>query len=85
LITNDQAKLYKPHKQFFACLISLREILVWIFRNCLEIKYLEEVPLGRSINFQTIIDSFGQRVKKDLRVEANDLRILIYDFGAEKR
>jgi hypothetical protein len=89
LTSNDQVKLYKLYKQIFFGLLLIRRnpkemnyknIVKSLIRQYIEIKYVVDIDLVRTTDLKRNLFSFGQSVKKDLRFEANDLRILVREL-----
>ena len=90
LTSNDQVKLLKSKRIICASLIMLKKkpeslkfkkILKISIARYLSLSYVEDIELEPTVNKKRDIDSFGQGVKKDMRFEADDLRLLIRELG----
>ena len=90
LTSNDQIKLLKYKKILFASIIMFKNhpgrviferIMKVSIIKYLSLRYVEDIPLQPTVNYSRSIESFGQSIKKDLRFEANDIRILIRELG----
>lgn len=90
LTSDDQVKLMKSQNYMCALLIMvkrnvggerLKKVLKVSIARYLYLSYVDDIPLEPTVNHRRNINSFGQSIKKDLRFEADDLRLLISELG----
>ena len=89
LTSNDQVNLRKTNKLIYLVLVLVnkfpnddkyKNILRPLYANLLRLKYVDDIPLEPTRNFRRNIASFGQSIKKDLRFEAQHIRLLIKEL-----
>jgi len=61
--------------------VNFQQIMKVSIVKYLSLRYVTDIALEPTINFCRNIESFGQHIKKDLRFEADDIRLLIRELG----